>query len=82
MATITDSLSGAAGLGVDVLPGLTFSFPGMSHLAPLLTLCDWTGFRDRRLEPTGVPNLKPGVGGPGSCMGDSGQSTDQLPRRG
>lgn len=27
MATITDSLSGAAGLGSDALPGLTFSFP-------------------------------------------------------
>lgn len=28
IATITDSLSGAAGLGSDVRPGLTFSFPG------------------------------------------------------
>lgn len=27
MATITDSLSGAAGLGSEVLPGLAFSFP-------------------------------------------------------
>lgn len=27
MATITDSLSGAAGLGSEVLPGLIFSFP-------------------------------------------------------
>lgn len=27
MATITDSLSGVAGLGSEVRPGLTFSFP-------------------------------------------------------
>lgn len=31
MATITDSLSGAAGLGSEVLPGLTFSFPETSR---------------------------------------------------
>lgn len=37
MATITDSLSGAAALASEVLPGLTFSFPETSRSG--LSLC-------------------------------------------
>lgn len=38
IATITDSLSGVAGLGSEVLPGLTFSFPGTDCSPTLLEL--------------------------------------------
>lgn len=38
MATITDSLSGVAGLGSEVRPGLIFSFPETNHCVLLLAL--------------------------------------------
>lgn len=38
IATITDSLSGAVGLGSEVLPGLIFSFPETNHSVLLLAL--------------------------------------------
>ena len=38
IATITDSLSGAAGLGSELLPGLIFSFPETNCSILLLAL--------------------------------------------